>query len=96
MSPWRPRHPGVGVLRPRHRLRSAPRGSRSDLPAKVRDAEVLAQIGQKEQALKLYREAFKSDPEDLDVRRGLDALEQGELPPALDVAIEVMDEPEEP
>jgi predicted Zn finger-like uncharacterized protein len=66
------------------------------LPALVRDAEVLAQVGQKDEALKLYKKAFKSDPEDLDVRRGLDAIEQGELPPALDVAIEVQNDPESP
>ncbi len=66
------------------------------LPAKVRDAEVLARIGQKEDAMKLYKEAFKSDPEDLDVRRGLDALEEGELPPTLDSAIEVENQPQAP
>jgi predicted Zn finger-like uncharacterized protein len=66
------------------------------LPARVRDAEVVAQMGQKDKALKLYKDAFKKDPEDLDVRRGLDALEQGELPPMLDVAIEVPTEPETP
>jgi len=39
--------------------------------------------------LAAFRRAFQSDPDDLDVRRGLDALDQDELPPAPDMAIEI-------
>ena len=58
----------------------------------MRDAEALAQAGQKEEAIALYRRAYKYDPDDLHVRRGLDALEQGELPPAFEAAIVVEEE----
>ena len=75
------------------RFRQAIDRDLSFLPAVVRDAEVLAHIGMRDESLAAYKKAFKSDPDDLDVRRGLDALEQGELPPTLDVPIEVESEP---
>lgn len=66
------------------------------LPAKVGDAEVLAALGEREQALALFRSAFRSDPDDVHVRRGLDALERAGASghtDFADLAIEVEMEP---
>lgn len=55
--------------------------SNSDfVPALARDAEALARAGRREAALALLRQAYRYDPDDIEVRRLLDMIERGETP----------------
>ena len=54
------------------------------LPALVHDAQAVAELGRPDDALKLLQKAYRYDPDDLDTRRELDALEDHEAPPSLD------------
>lgn len=62
------------------------------LPATVRDAEVLSQLGRSDEARALFDAAYRRDPEDVLVRRGLEALARGQMATSLDGTVAVQAE----
>lgn len=62
------------------------------LPATVRDAEVLSQLGYPDEARALFDAAWRRDPDDVLVRRGLHALAQGQMATSMDGTVAVQAE----